>query len=104
MGKKIETIPKKTMEELMAYDWPGNVRELKNVVEQALIISTGSQLEVQMPARRDVTMLPTLKGAEHRHILAVLQRTGWRIKGAGDAAVGHSYKARKRRHPVLRTA
>jgi transcriptional regulator with GAF, ATPase, and Fis domain len=86
MAKKIETIPKKTMEALLGYDWPGNVRELKNVVEQALIISTGSQLEVQMPGRRDVTMLPTLKGAEHRHILAVLQRTGWRIKGPGGAA------------------
>jgi len=86
MGKKIDTIPKKSMEALLAYDWPGNVRELKNVVEQALIISTGNQLEVQMPGRRDVAMLPTLKGAEHRHILAVLQRTGWRIKGAGGAA------------------
>ncbi|HEY4961170.1 MAG TPA: helix-turn-helix domain-containing protein, partial [Terriglobales bacterium] len=31
-------------------------------------------------------LLPTLKGAEQRHILAVLERTGWRVKGPGGAA------------------
>jgi transcriptional regulator with GAF, ATPase, and Fis domain len=32
MGKKIDKIPKKVMEQFNAYDWPGNVRELRNVV------------------------------------------------------------------------
>lgn len=86
LGKKIESIPKKAMEALQAYSWPGNVRELKNVVEQALIITDGSQLQVQMPGQQDAVTLPTLKGAEHRHILSVLERTGWRIKGPGGAA------------------
>jgi transcriptional regulator with GAF, ATPase, and Fis domain len=86
LGRKIESISKKTMEALQAYHWPGNIRELRNVVEQAIIVSNGNQLEVQMPETREMVTLPTLRGAEHRHILSVLESTGWRIKGSGGAA------------------
>lgn len=86
MGKKIESIPRRSIERLLRYPWPGNVRELRNTVEQALILTSGSQLNIQMPELRDTTILPTLKGAEHRHILAVLEKTSWRVKGPGGAA------------------
>ena len=86
MGKKIESIPKRTMEMLRCYLWPGNVRELKNAVEQALIVTSGSELSLQIPELRDATLLPTLEGVEHRHILAVLEKTRWRVKGPGGAA------------------
>jgi two-component system response regulator PilR (NtrC family) len=29
---------------LMEYDWPGNVRELENVIERAVVLSTGSRI------------------------------------------------------------
>jgi len=32
---------------LQSYDWPGNVRELENVIERALILSTGPTLRVE---------------------------------------------------------
>jgi DNA-binding NtrC family response regulator len=32
---------------LVSYDWPGNVRELKNVLERALILAAGTQIEVE---------------------------------------------------------
>ena len=86
MGKKIESIPKKTMEMLHRYSWPGNVRELRNTIEQALIVTSGSQLYLQMPEAREATLLPTLEAIEQRHILAVLEQTRWRVKGAGGAA------------------
>ena len=86
MGKKIESIPKKTMEMLQRYPWPGNVRELRNAVEQALIGTSGNQLHLQMPDPRESTLLPSLKGMEHRHILTALEKTGWRIKETGGAA------------------
>ena len=86
MGKKIESIPRKTMELLQCYPWPGNVRELRNVVEQALIITSGSQLNLRLPDPREFTILPTLKGMERQHILAALEKTNWRIKGTGGAA------------------
>ena len=86
MGKTIESIPKRTMEMLQRYPWPGNVRELRNVVEQALILSSRSQLNLHMPEPQQATLLPTLKGVERRHILDVLEKTDWRVKGPGGAA------------------
>jgi transcriptional regulator with GAF, ATPase, and Fis domain len=45
MKKRIDTIPAAAMKALSEYDWPGNVRELENVIERAVILSRGSQLE-----------------------------------------------------------
>jgi transcriptional regulator with GAF, ATPase, and Fis domain len=86
MDKKIESIPRKTMELLQRRPWAGNVRELRNTIEQSLIVTSGSELNLQLPAPSEATPLSTLKGTEHRHILTVLERTGWRIKGTGGAA------------------
>ena len=46
LGKRVDRIPRQTMEVLTAYDWPGNVRELENVIERALILSRGPALVV----------------------------------------------------------
>jgi formate hydrogenlyase transcriptional activator len=45
-GKHFEGIDKGTLERLAAYPWPGNIRELENVIERAVILSTGGVLEV----------------------------------------------------------
>jgi formate hydrogenlyase transcriptional activator len=44
MNKVIETIPTGTMDALSRYHWPGNIRELQNMMERAIIISTGPEL------------------------------------------------------------
>ena len=46
MRKSIRTIPPETMNAMMRYHWPGNVRELQNVIERAVILSTGGVLQV----------------------------------------------------------
>jgi DNA-binding NtrC family response regulator len=46
MNKAIRTIPAETMNAMVHYAWPGNVRELQNVIERAVILSTGSVLKV----------------------------------------------------------
>jgi transcriptional regulator with PAS, ATPase and Fis domain len=33
---------------LFEYDWPGNVRELENVIERAVVLSSGSRLDVDL--------------------------------------------------------
>ncbi len=40
---------------LQSYAWPGNVRELENVIERALVLSRGEQIEVQHLPREIVT-------------------------------------------------
>jgi transcriptional regulator with GAF, ATPase, and Fis domain len=88
MGKEIEGIPKKTMQTLQSYSWPGNVRELRNVIEHAMILSESKTLEVHIPKRASSeTGAPgNLQDLERTHIVAVLEKTGWRISGQGGAA------------------
>jgi DNA-binding NtrC family response regulator len=44
-GNEVEGISDAAMGKLVGYHWPGNVRELENVIERALILCRGSQLE-----------------------------------------------------------
>jgi formate hydrogenlyase transcriptional activator len=46
MNRVIETIPSETMQALTGYSWPGNIRQLQNLMERAVILSTGPILEV----------------------------------------------------------
>ncbi len=87
-GKTIERVPKKNMDALVRYPWPGNIRELRNMVERAMILSNGSTLVVDVPdstapaASRAVLMTEV----EQSHIVSVMEKTGWRIRGKGGAA------------------
>jgi transcriptional regulator with GAF, ATPase, and Fis domain len=88
MGKKVTQISRRTMEQLQQETWHGNVRELRNVIERAVILSTNEVLRIpeqSTPAPTQGTA--TLANNERQHILATLERTGWRIKGPKGAAV-----------------
>ena len=111
IGRKITRIAKDTMNRLAEYPWPGNVRELENVIERAVILSEGPELELGpelLPAAatrahqpgHDGQAVPqpeagnaarddgpaALSEVERAHILATLKRTSWRIDGVGGAA------------------
>jgi len=88
MGKEMESIPRKSIEALQTYPWPGNVRELRNVIERAMIVSGGKNLVVQLPklASSETEDTPSLEDTERRHIVRVLERTGWRVAGKAGAA------------------
>lgn len=54
LNKTIHSIPDETMDAFVRYAWPGNIRELENVVERAVILSSGPVLQVplrDLPAR-----------------------------------------------------
>ena len=80
------------MRALEAYAWPGNVRELENVVERALILSSGPTLAVDAAVLdTSGTAAPagsrgTLDDVQRAHIEAVLRQCGWRVAGKGNAA------------------
>ncbi|MEN8262878.1 MAG: sigma 54-interacting transcriptional regulator [Nitrospirota bacterium] len=90
-GKKINVIPQKIIDALVAYNWPGNIRELENIVERAVIISRGNQLELgDWLARKQHTLSAShavsLEDVERAHINEVLEMTGWRVSGENGAA------------------
>jgi DNA-binding NtrC family response regulator len=90
------------IETLQAYDWPGNIRELRNVIERAAIFARGGALDFDLPVTRgDVTSFGLEDGdevgpefltdvemrrRERENLFAVLQKTGWKIKGVDGAA------------------
>ena len=86
--KKIERIPKKSMDAMELYQWPGNIRELRNVVERAMILSNGPTLVVDVPDISAAISAPSLSISEidRRHIVSVLEKTSWRVRGKNGAA------------------
>jgi formate hydrogenlyase transcriptional activator len=88
-GKCIDCIPNQAMQDLERHDWPGNIRELQNVIERAVIMTTGSVLELETAELRpqNVDFTPrTLAEAERAHIIATLRETNWVIGGRCGAA------------------
>jgi two-component system response regulator PilR (NtrC family) len=45
--QNIEVAPE-ALDLLMEYDWPGNVRELENVIERAVVLSTGARIGAEL--------------------------------------------------------
>jgi len=51
-GKRVRGITQEVMEAFRAHTWPGNVRELRNVLEHAVIVSSGDTIgRPQLPAQ-----------------------------------------------------
>jgi len=46
IGKHLDGVSQQTLQRLQAYPWPGNIRELENVLERAVILTTGPTLDV----------------------------------------------------------
>jgi len=93
IGKQIDSIPGQIMDMLKAYDWPGNIRELRNVVERSIITSPNSTLRVQDDLVMKPEITPEFSGlpvsldeVQRHHILAILEKTDWKIEGPGGAA------------------
>jgi DNA-binding NtrC family response regulator len=90
------------IETLQNYDWPGNIRELRNVIERAAIFAQGGTLEFDLPGTgvdlnsfvlEDVEEVEVefltdaeMRRRERENLFAVLQKTGWKIKGVDGAA------------------
>jgi formate hydrogenlyase transcriptional activator len=88
MGKRIETISDNSMLALQSYSWPGNVRELKNIIERAMITSSGRTLQIELPEFQTVLSheTSTLLEFEKAHVLKIMKMTDWRVRGRRGAA------------------
>jgi formate hydrogenlyase transcriptional activator len=109
LSKTIDTISSDTMTTLVKYPWPGNIRELQNVIERAVILTTGPILKVPSddlrvpnnapiavvaaPLNQTVvlpdanrSMRTVLDDTERQQILAALEQANWIVAGPNGAA------------------
>jgi len=85
MKKDVESIARESMELLCQYTWPGNIRELENVIERAVALASGPEIQVgDLPEyirnlsvqtyRRHDSEFPTLEEQEKNYIKWVLDK------------------------------
>jgi formate hydrogenlyase transcriptional activator len=110
LGKVIDAIDSDTMSALTRYPWPGNIRELQNVIERAVILTSGPVLNVRTEDLRATSQPPAalaaesssngygvtissnrniraaLEEAERQQILAALEKANWVVAGSEGAA------------------
>jgi DNA-binding NtrC family response regulator len=90
MGKDITSISRETLKALQEYSWPGNVRELESILERAVILCSGSVLQLADKLKTSSPLLEssakTLEETERNQILKTLSENKWRIEGKGGSA------------------
>jgi formate hydrogenlyase transcriptional activator len=111
LGKSIEMVPAGVMDALLKYHWPGNIRELENVLERAVLNSSGPKLrlvdELKKPHKDLTRPARTLAEVEREYIIRVLEQVHWKVSGQDSAAqiLGldrSTLRARMRKHNILK--
>jgi two-component system response regulator FlrC len=115
-GHTAYTLAPEAQASLTTYDWPGNIRELENVMQRAMILTTGTVIEPRQLAlpRREIEVraapvngagvaapaaMPTdIRSLERRHILDTLAACGG-VRRAAAEVLGMA--ERTLRHKLL---
>jgi DNA-binding NtrC family response regulator len=84
---------------LLAYSWPGNVRELENVVERAVVLSSGPAIGPELlpdpiagrgtsfpllEHRGDASLFEIMEDCERHIIVDMLEKCGWNQTEAAE--------------------
>jgi hypothetical protein len=93
MNKPLPIAHKGFLEALRQHYWKGNIRELRNVIERALIISSGQltidDLPAEFSSERSTACICDLSRVEKQHIIKTLEYTkGNKAKAASLMSIG----------------
>src|SRR5690349_17671020 len=87
------------MRPLLNYSWPGNVRELENVVERAVVLSSGSEIGLELlpdhivgrgapipliESRADASLFDIMEDCERQVIVDMLEKCSWNQTEAAE--------------------
>lgn len=94
-NKMINEIPSSVMNSLRRYSWPGNIRELQNVIERAVLLTGGRELQLSPLGPTNLASMRTAQPLRPDHTLAEMERsyiadtlrkTNWVVGGRAGAA------------------
>ncbi len=87
-GKPDLKLSKKANSRLLSYQWPGNVRQLRNVIDSAIVMSEGNEVQAEDLGIRDATdgEFDTLRidHWERKLIIDALKRTSNSVPKAAE--------------------
>lgn len=93
LGRDLKSIKKADMDMLIKYNWPGNIRELEHIIERAIIVSEGTNLNFEkllggnlIQTEPDFKSFKTLVDNEKEHIMTALKITNGKVTGENSAA------------------
>jgi len=91
-SKPVDGVAPEALRPLLDYGWPGNVRELENVMERAVVLSTGAMVGLDLlpdevvgrgsatralESKPDASLFEIIEDCERRVILDMLERCEW---------------------------
>src|SRR5246127_472067 len=97
--RQYRRITPEAMRPLVAYSWPGNVRELENVIERAVVLSSGTEIGTDLlpdqlagrgtpfpvlEHRPDASLFDILEDCERRIITDMLEKCNWNQTEAAE--------------------
>jgi DNA-binding NtrC family response regulator len=97
-ARPVTQITQEALRVLLDYSWPGNVRELENVVERAVVLSTGTQIGVDLlpdairgrmsitalQHQPDASLFDIMEECERRIIIDMLEKSNWNQTEAAE--------------------
>lgn len=103
LGRKQLNLTQAHINRLQNHQWPGNIRELKNVIERAVILSSGGnslRLDLALPAepikqlqpkeqtwqQNDVLSEIDMQRLAKTNLIKAMRTTNWKISGTNGAA------------------
>jgi transcriptional regulator with PAS, ATPase and Fis domain len=89
MNKNVIDFSPQALEMISGYDWPGNIREVRNVVERAMVVAKGNQIQVEdlsfpFPSQSIPLVGESLEDVEKNHIEKILNLTKGNIAQAAE--------------------
>ena len=97
--RSVRTVTTEALRALMSYSWPGNVRELENVIERAVVLSSGSEIGIDLlpdniagrgaafplfEQRSDATLFDIMEECERHIIVDMLEKCNWNQTEAAE--------------------
>jgi len=89
MNKNVTDFSPQALEMISGYDWPGNIREVRNVVERAMVVAKGNQIQIEdlsfpFPSQSMSLVGESLEDVEKNHIEKILNLTKGNIAQAAE--------------------